>query len=92
MDIRGANQIAVRDDATGSGVHFYTTNPIESFNRALRKVSKTRSVFPTEDSLLKLMYLAIQDIERRWTQSIRSWGAIYSQLAVFFEERLQPYI
>lgn len=70
----------------------YTTNPIESFNRALRKVSKTRTVFPTEDSLVKLMYLATRDIESRWTQITRDWGAIYSQLTIFFEERLKPYI
>lgn len=70
----------------------YTTNPIESFNRALRKVTKTRSLFPTEDALMKLMYLAVRDIERRWTQTIRSWGTIYSQLSIFFEERLAPYI
>ena len=70
----------------------YTTNPIESFNRALRKVTKTRSLFPTEDALMKLMYLAVRDIERRWTQTIRSWGTIYSQISIFFEERLAPYI
>jgi len=70
----------------------YTTNPIESFNRALRKVTKTRSVFPNKDALMKLMYLAVQDIQRRWTQVIRDWGAIYSQLSIFFEERLRPFI
>lgn len=70
----------------------YTTNPIESFNRALRKVTKTRSTFPTEDALMKLMYLAVLDIERRWTQVIRNWGQIYSQLCIFFEERLRPYM
>ncbi len=70
----------------------YTTNPIESFNRALRKVSKTRSLFPTEDALIKLMYLAARDIERRWTRTVNGWGAIYSQLSIFFEERLAPYM
>ena len=69
----------------------YTTNPIESFNRSIRKVTKTRTIFPTEDALLKLVFLAIQDIEKRWTQTIRNWGKIYSQLAVFFEERLNGY-
>lgn len=70
----------------------YTTNPIESFNRGLRKVSKTRSLFPTEDALIKLMYLAARDIERRWTRSVKGWGTIYSQLCIFFEDRLRPYI
>ena len=70
----------------------YTTNPIESFNRGIRKVTKTRSIFPTEDALLKLFYLAMQDIEKRWTQKIREWGRIYSQLVIHFEEQLEGYI
>lgn len=70
----------------------YTTNPIESFNRSLRKIMKTRSIFPGEDSCLKLVYLGIQDIEKRWTQTIRYWGKIYSQLLIQFEERVSKYI
>lgn len=70
----------------------YTTNPIESFNRGIRKVTKTRSVFPNEDAVLKLVFLAMQDIEKRWTQIIRNWGMIYSQLTIFFEDRLEKYI
>lgn len=70
----------------------YTTNPIESLNRGLKKISKTRSVFPNEDAIFKLLYLAIQDISKRWTQTLRNWGAIYAQLSIFFEERLKPYI
>ena len=70
----------------------YTTNPIESFNRSLRKVSKNKTVMPTEDSVLKLFYLAIQNIQKKWTMSRRDWGIIYSQLAIFFEERLSKYI
>jgi putative transposase len=70
----------------------YTTNPIESFNRSIRKVTKTRSIFPNQDALLKLAFLAIQDIEKKWNQTIRNWGLIYSQLAIYFEERLEGYI
>lgn len=70
----------------------YTTNPIESFNRGIRKVTKTRSIFPTEDALLKLFFLALQDIEKRWTQTIRDWGKIFSQLVIHFEERIEGYI
>jgi putative transposase len=69
----------------------YTTNPIESFHRNIRKVTKTRSIFPSEDALLKLFYLSIMDIEKRWTQMIRDWGSIFSQLMIFFEERLGRY-
>jgi transposase-like protein len=70
----------------------YTTNLIESFHRSIRKVTKTRSVFPTEDSVLKLFYLALQDIEKKWQQKIRDWGKIYSQLLIIFEDRLKNYV
>ena len=67
----------------------YTTNPIESFNSTLRKVTKNRGVFPTEDSLFKLLYLAIQDITKRWVNRIRDWSLIYPQLYIFFQERIE---
>lgn len=70
----------------------YTTNPIESLNRGLRKISKTRSVFPNEEAIFKLMYLAVNDINKKWTQILRNWGIIYAQLSIFFEERLSKYI
>ena len=66
----------------------YTTNSIESFNRQLRKVSKNRSVFPNDDSLLKILYLAQVDITRKWTDRHRDWGEIHSQLEIFFADRL----
>lgn len=69
----------------------YTTNPIESFNRGIRKVTKTRSVFPTEDALLKLVFLAVRDIERKWTAAYQNWGVIYSQLSIYFEDILKNY-
>ena len=70
----------------------YTTNPIESFNRGIRKVTKNRAIFPTEDALYKMLYLAIQDMQRRWTQRVQNWGVIYSQLCIYFGERLAKYI
>ena len=66
----------------------YTTNAIEGFNRQLRKVTKAKSVFPTDDSLLKMLYLAMTDITKKWTGKRRDWGMIHSQLEVFFAERL----
>jgi transposase-like protein len=66
----------------------YTTNAIEGFNRQLRKVTKSKSVFPSDDSLLKMLYLATVDITRKWTGRRQDWGPIYAQLAVFFEDRL----
>ena len=69
----------------------YTTNPIESFNRSMRKVSKNRPVFPNEDAVMKLFYLATERLETKWLQKIRNWGSIYSQLMIQFSEQLEPY-
>lgn len=66
----------------------YTTNSIENFNRQLRKVTKAKSVFPTDDSLLKMLYLAMIDITKKWTGRRKDWGAIHSQLEIFFADRL----
>lgn len=65
----------------------YTTNAIESFNRQLRKVTKAKSSFPTDDSLLKMLYLAMMDITKKWTMKVRDWGKIINQLAIHFEGR-----
>jgi transposase-like protein len=69
----------------------YTTNPIESFNRKLRKVTKNRSIFPTEESLFKLLYLAINDISKKWNGRIRDWSKIYPQLYIYFQERIDRF-
>ena len=66
----------------------YTTNAIEGFNRQLRKVTKSKTVFPSDDSLLKMLYLATMDITKKWTGHRHDWGQIYSQLKIYFEERL----
>ena len=67
----------------------YTTNTIEGFNRQLRKVTKSKTVFPSDDSLLKTLYLAMIDITKKWTGHRQDWGQIHSQLEIFFEERLE---
>ncbi len=66
----------------------YTTNTIEGFNRQLRKVTKSKSVFPTDDSLLKMLYLAMIDITKKWTGRRQDWSAIYAQMAIFFGDRI----
>ena len=66
----------------------YTTNAIEGFNRQLRKVTKAKSVFPTDDSLLKILYLAMVDITKKWTGRRQGWSQIHAQLTVFFGERM----
>lgn len=66
----------------------YTTNSIEGFNRQLRKVTKNKGVFPTDDSLFKMLYLAMMDITKKWTGRRKEWGQIHSQLEIFFADRL----
>ena len=66
----------------------YTTNSIEGFNRQLRKVTKNKGVFPTDDSLIKMLYLAMMDITKKWTGKRREWGQIHSQLEIYFADRL----
>ncbi|MCI8964715.1 MAG: transposase, partial [Eubacterium sp.] len=67
----------------------YTTNAIEGFNRQLRKVTKSKTIFPSDDSLLKMLYLATMDIIKKWTGHRQDWGQIHSQLEIYFEERLE---
>ena len=66
----------------------YTTVAIEGFNRQLRKVTKSKSVFPTGDSLFKMLYLAMIDITKKWTGRRRDWSVIHAQMAIFFEDRM----
>lgn len=66
----------------------YTTNAIEGFNRQLRKVTKSKTVFPTDDSLFKMLYLAMMDITKKWTGRRQDWSVIHSQLAIYFADRM----
>ena len=66
----------------------YTTNMIESYHRQLRKVTKGKSIFPNDEALQKSLYLATQDVLRKWTGRIHNWGQILLQLSVFFPERV----
>jgi len=70
----------------------YTTNHIENFNRAIRKVTKTKSSFPTEESLLKLLYLIVMDRTEKWTMPVHNWSLIVNQLGIYFKERLTNYL
>ena len=65
----------------------YTTNAIESLNRSLRKVIKTKAVFPNEMAVIKLMYLAMRNISKRWTRPIKNWKAATSHFAILFPDR-----
>ena len=70
----------------------YTTNPIESLNSRVRKTVKGKSVFPTETSIFKALYLAVQEAEKRWTMRIKDWPKIMAQLSIYFQEKLQNYL
>jgi len=67
----------------------YTTNMIESYHRQLRKVTKGKSIFPTDESLLKMLYLSTMDVLRKWTGRVHNWGQILLQLSVYYPERVQ---
>ena len=70
----------------------YTTNIIESVHRQFRKLTKTKGAFPSKDSLLKLLYMGIQNAKEKWTQPVHNWSQTISQLAIFFEGRLDEYL
>jgi len=66
----------------------YTTNAIESLNRSLRKVIKTKGAFPTEASVMKIFYLVLANISKKWTMPIRCWNLAMNQFAIKFGDRM----
>jgi transposase-like protein len=68
----------------------YTTNAIESVNASLRKVTKNRRSFPTDESVMKVLYLALHEISKKWTMPIRDWKQAMSQFMIRFGDRLEP--
>ncbi|AEI39800.1 IS256 family transposase [Paenibacillus mucilaginosus] len=67
----------------------YTTNMIESYHRQLRKVTKGKSIFPTDESLMKMLYLSTMDVLKKWTGRVQNWGQILLQLTVYYPERVE---
>ena len=67
----------------------YTTNALEGFNRQVRKYTKSRTIFPTDESLNKCVYLATMEIMEKWTQPVPNWGATLAELTLFFAEELK---
>lgn len=66
----------------------YTTNAIESLNSQFRRLNAQRSVFPSDQALLKALYLSTFEATRKWTMSIRNWGKVYGELSIMYEGRL----
>jgi putative transposase len=64
----------------------YTTNAIESINMSLRKISKNRSSFPTDEAVMKLFYLAIRNISKKWTMPIQAWKASLNRFSIQFDD------
>lgn len=65
----------------------YTTNAVEAYHRMVRKFTKAKSIFPTDDSIRKVVYLSVKEITKKWTMPVRDWGLAYSQILIFFSDR-----
>ncbi|MNC83119.1 Transposase, Mutator family [compost metagenome] len=65
---------------------------IESYNRQLRKVTKGKSIFPSDEALIKMLYLVTIDITRKWTGRVQNWGQMLLQLFVFFPDRIGQHL
>lgn len=70
----------------------YTTNIIEGVNRQFRKATKTKSSFPTDSALEKMLYLTTQNVKKKWTQRYRNWDLVLSQLVILYGERINQYL
>lgn len=70
----------------------YTTNTIEGFNNGIKRITKTKSSFPSNDALLKLIYLVSKDIIKKWTMPVPNWSLIFNQFLIYFGERLEKFL
>lgn len=70
----------------------YTTNTVEGFHRQLRKVTKTKGAFTSENALIKLLYLAIERITAKWTSPLQNWSLTFSQLSIYFGDRIKVHL
>ena len=66
----------------------YTTNAVEAYHRMVRKFTKTKAIFPTDDSIKKVVFLSVKEITKKWTIASRDWGLVYSQIMIYFADRL----
>lgn len=67
----------------------YTTNAVESLHRQFKKTTKSRSVFPTDESLFKLLFLSIAGLSEKWTMAVRNWTSALSQFVILYGDRLE---
>ena len=66
----------------------YTTNSVEAYHRMVRKFTKSKAIFPTDDSIKKVVFLSVKEITKKWTMPVRDWGMAHSQFVIFFADRL----
>ena len=66
----------------------YTTNAVEAYHRMVRKFTKTKAIFPTDDSIKKVIFLSTREITKKWTMPVRDWGMVHSQFSIFFSDRI----
>ena len=66
----------------------YTTHTVESYHRMVRKFTKSKAVFPTDDSIRKVIYMSVSEISKKWTMPVHDWGLAYQQFAIYFEDRI----
>lgn len=71
------------------GQILYTTNLIENLNGKIRKYTKNKMSFPTDDAVMKSVYLALNEATKKWTMPIHNWGLVLSQFMIIFEKRLR---
>jgi putative transposase len=65
----------------------YTTNAVEAYHRMVRKFTKAKAIFPTDDSIRKVIFLSVREITKKWTTTPQNWGLAYSQIMIFFADR-----
>jgi putative transposase len=66
----------------------YTTNAVEAYHRMVRKFTKTKAIFPTDDSIKKVVFLSVKEITKKWTMPVRDWGMAHSQFTIYFADRM----
>ena len=65
----------------------YTTNAVEGYHRMVRKFTKAKTIFPTDDAIRKVIYMSVMEISKKWTMPVRDWCLAYAQFSVYFEDR-----
>lgn len=70
----------------------YTTNAVEAVHRQFRKVTKSRAIFPNDDALKKMLFLAYRDLSKKWTMSIQNWAFVLSQFSIIFDDRIESFL